>query len=318
MSIGSTGTSAKVSIVSGGSGRIGYTLVFGCLLLCALPLIFVWEPMRLVFALALQNDTYTHIPLIPVVSIFLIYTERRSIFSDITHSWGAGSALIIPGVILIGLARFNVWQLGSANELSLVLSGFVLLWIGAFLLFFGPKAFRAARFPLLFLLFTIPIPEPFLSWTIFQLQEGSAKAAAAIFNLLGIPYLQSDLIFSLPGVAIRVAEECSGIRSTLALLIMAVLASHLFLKTTWKQLLLCLLVVPMSVAKNGLRIATLSALSIYVDSGFLHGRLHEYGGMVFFAAALVPLALFCAYLQKTERKSSARTLAAQHLQTKTL
>jgi exosortase len=316
MSTGSIGTNGKVSLVTAGSHRIGYAVVFTCILLCALPLILVWEPMRPVFALALQNDTYTHIPLIPIVSVFLIYTERRSVFSKISYGWGAGSALIVPGLIFIGLARFNMWQLRPANELSLVLSGFVMLWIGVFILLFGPQAFRRARFPLLFLLFTIPIPEPALSWAILQLQEGSAKATAIIFSLLGIPYLQSDLIFSLPGVAIRVAEECSGIRSTLALLIMAVLASHLFLKTTWKQLLLCILVVPMSIAKNGLRIATLSALSIYVDSGFLHGRLHEYGGMVFFASALLPLALLCAYLQKNERNSSAKTLgSAQHLQT---
>jgi exosortase len=299
VSTGSIGTNAKVRVVAGGN-RMGPAAVWGCLLLCAVPLILVWQPMRLVFALALQNDTYTHIPLIPMVSLFLIYSERRSVFSVISSSWAAGSALIIAGAIGIALARFNVWQMGPPNELSLVLAGFVLFWMGAFLLFFGARAFRAALFPLLFLLFTIPIPEPILSWAILQLQEGSAKAAAGIFSLLGIPYLQSDLIFSLPGVAIRVAEECSGIRSTLALLIMAVLASHLFLKTTWKQLLLCILVVPMSIAKNGLRIATLSALSIYVDSGFLHGRLHEYGGMVFFAAALVPLALLCGYLQKTE------------------
>ena len=315
MSTGSIGTNAKVSLVTAGSHRIGYAVVFTCLFFCALPLILVWEPMRSVFALALQNDTYTHIPLIPIVSIFLIYTERRSVFSKISYGWGAGSALIVPGLIFIGLARFNMWQLRPANELSLVLSGFVMLWIGVFILFFGPQAFRRARFPLLFLLFTIPIPEPALSWAILQLQEGSAKATAIIFSLLGIPYLQSDLIFSLPGVAIRVAEECSGIRSTLALLIMAVLASHLFLKTTWKQVLLCILVVPMSIAKNGLRIATLSALSIYVDSGFLHGRLHEYGGMVFFAAALLPLALLCAYLQKTERNSAKTLGSAQHLQT---
>ena len=298
----SSNTSAKASFDSGGSERMGYPLIAGCILLCTLPLLLIWEPMRSAFSLALQNDTYTHIPLIPLVSIVLIYSDRRRIFSNISHGWGSGTALTVPGAILIALARINVWQLGLANQLSLVLFGFVLLWIGAFLLFFGPRAFRAARFPLLFLLFTIPIPEPALSWTILQLQEGSAKATAIIFTLLGIPYLQNDLVFSLPGVAIRVAEECSGIRSTLALLIMAVLASHLFLKTTWKQVLLCILVIPMSIAKNGLRIAALSALSIYVDGGFLHGRLHEYGGMVFFAAALLPLALLCGYFQKSEQR----------------
>lgn len=57
-------------------------------------------------------------------------------------------------------------------------------------------------------------------------------------------------------------------------------------------MILCLLVFPLSVFKNGLRIVTLSTLALYVDAGFLQGRLHQYGGMVFFAAAFIPLVLF--------------------------
>jgi exosortase len=144
----------------------------------------------------------------------------------------------------------------------------------------------------------VPIPEPILSKTIYALQVGSAQATAGLFSLFGIPYLQNRLIFSLPGIAIRVAEECSGIRSTLALLIMTVLAGHMFLKSAWKQILVCLLVVPLSVAKNGLRIATLSALAIYVDPSFLQGRLHQYGGMFFFAAAFVPIAALFVALRR--------------------
>jgi exosortase len=181
--------------------------------------------------------------------------------------------------------------------------GLVLMWIGAFALSWGGRALRAGRFPLLFLLFMVPIPEPLLSKSILLLQEGSAKATAGIFYLYGVPFLQNDLVFSLPGIAIRVAEECSGIRSTLALLIMTVVASHMFLKTTWKQVLVCLLVVPLSIMKNGLRIATLSTLASYVDPQFITGPIHhEFGGMVFFAAAFVPLALLFVFLKRTENR----------------
>jgi exosortase/archaeosortase family protein len=83
-----------------------------------------------------------------------------------------------------------------------------------------------------------------------------------------------------------------------------VLASHLFLKTTWKQALVCLLVIPLSILKNGLRIATLSALAVYVDGSFLTGPIHhKFGGMLFFGAAFIPLVLVFRLLQRTERRA---------------
>ncbi len=279
-------------------------------LVCVSPLFIGWRLVQRISALALGNDTYTHIPLIPLVSACLIYTNRKVIFSRSSEVWKLGGALLAAGVLAIAVTQSNVVHLQDANQLSLAMLGVVLVWTGAFGLFFGRAAFRAAIFPLLFLLFMVPIPEPFLFKIIHALQVGSAQATAVLFSLFGIPYLQQGLVFSLPGVAIRVAEECSGIRSTLALLIMTVLASHMFLKATWKRVVVCLLAVPLSVAKNGLRIATLSALAIYVDPSFLHGRLHQYGGMFFFAAAFVPLAVIFVLLGKGEtRKPASRQLA---------
>jgi exosortase len=129
----------------------------------------------------------------------------------------------------------------------------------------------------------------------------SAKSTAFLFGLFGIPYLQDGLVFNLPGIAIRVAEECSGIRSTLALLIMTVLASHLFLRSWYKQVLVCLLVIPLSIFKNGIRIATLSALSVYVDPIFLTGPIHhKFGGMIFFGFAFIPLGLLFYWFRRNE------------------
>ena len=99
--------------------------------------------------------------------------------------------------------------------------------------------------------------------------------AEALGGIAGVPYHREGFVFELPGVAIRVAEECSGIRSTLALLITTVLASYIFLKSSWKRLVLCLAVVPIAIFKNSLRIATLSTLSVYVNPSFLQGNLHH-------------------------------------------
>ena len=274
--------------------------ILGFALASILPLAIVWVTMRDLASTTLENDTYSHIPLIPVVSLFLIYSERQRIFVRLSSGWKVGSSLLAAAAALFVLGKLNPWAGNIENGLSVAMLAAVLAWAGAFALFFGANALRAASFPFLFLVFMIPIPEPLLSRTILFLQEQSANAAALFFRIAGIPVFREGFIFNLPGISIRVAEECSGIRATLALLITAVLAGHLFLRKFWKKALLCVLVFPFAILKNGLRIMALSTLAAYVNPGFLHGNLHKYGGMVFFVAALVPLALILMLLQKTE------------------
>jgi exosortase len=269
---------------------------------CLLPFALAWGSLRNLAALVLENDTFSQIPLIPAVSFFLIYTNRRRIFSCLSFGWVWGPALMVPGVIFIWAVRLNFWQLTAAQQGSLIVFGMVLFWMGTFAFFFGTSPFRAALFPLLFLLFTVPIPEPILSGVIYFLQKESSEAAELFFRLVGVPYLRQGFIFALPGVTIRVAEECSGIRSTLALLITSLLASHALLQSNWKRALVCLFVIPLSILKNGMRIVTLSTLAIYVNPGFLYGNLHHHGGIVFFLLGLVPLVLLVKWLQKTEQK----------------
>jgi exosortase len=261
--------------------------------------------MGVLFALILGNETFSQIPLIPFISCYLVYGNRNAIFSEISYGWKLGLGLILPGVVSLGAGQFNLLSLRSTNQVVLVVFGMVLIWMGMFAVFFGTRAFRIATFPLLFLLFTIPIPEPALSNFIVFLQKGSADLAEMFFGLARVPYFRQGFIFELPKVTIRVAEECSGIRSTLALLITTVLASHLFLRSNWKRLLLVLLVVPVAIFKNGLRIATLSILAIYVNPGFLQGNLHHRGGIVFFVIALLPMALLLLWLERSEKFSSA-------------
>ena len=148
------------------------------------------------------------------------------------------------------------------------------------------------------------MPEPVLSEVIYFLQKESSDASELFFRLAGVPYLRQGFIFALPGVTIQVAEECSGIRSTLALLITSSLAIYLVLRSSWKRGLVCLMVIPISILKNGLRIVTLSTLAIYVNPAFLYGNLHHHGGIVFFLLGLGPLILLVRWFQKAERQLS--------------
>jgi exosortase len=160
-------------------------------------------------------------------------------------------------------------------------------------------------FPLGFLVFMIPIPAVVLEATTQVLKRGSTEVVAALFALTGTPNLRRGFVFSLPTVVIRVADECSGIRSSIALLLMALLMGHTSLTSGWSKTCLALATLPITILKNGIRIVTLTLLAVHVNPGFLTGRLHNQGGIVFFligVAALVPLAALLARLERTLRR----------------
>jgi exosortase len=154
---------------------------------------------------------------------------------------------------------------------------------------------------MLFLAFMVPLPTVVEYWAIRVLQLGSAEFVAVLFSLTGVPVLREGTVFQLPGIAIEVAPQCSGIRSSMALVITCVLAGHMFLTTTWKKIVLVLAVIPITMFKNGIRIVTLTLLGVYVDRGFLTSSLHTDGGILFFIIALCLMAPILFVLRKSER-----------------
>ncbi|HEV3482504.1 MAG TPA: exosortase/archaeosortase family protein, partial [Candidatus Acidoferrales bacterium] len=149
----------------------------------------------------------------------------------------------------------------------------------------------------------VPWPSAVLDRVIYWLQEGSTDVTYAIFKAVGVPVFRQGFVLTVPGVAIEVASECSGIRSSMALLITCLLAAHFYLRTRWKILLFVLLVIPLSIIKNGIRIATLTLLSLYVDPSFLTGSLHREGGFVFFLLALAIMFPALRLLERSEKKA---------------
>ena len=144
---------------------------------------------------------------------------------------------------------------------------------------------QRASFPLLLLLLAAPLPESFRTQAIVLLQNRSADATGLLFHLANVPFSRAGVVLTLPRVTIEIAQECSGIRSSLVLLIATLVMGHLLVRSWWSKAGLLLLFVPLMIAKNGLRIFALSMLGMYVDPSFLAGRLHRNGGILFFALA---------------------------------
>jgi exosortase len=191
----------------------------------------------------------------------------------------------------------------NQNDYSSILTfSVILFWYGAFIFFYGTQGFRVGIFPLVFLVFMIPIPSILMERVIYSLQVGSAEVSYLLFGLTGIPVSQNAFIFHLPGLNVEVAKQCSGIRSSLALFITSILAAQYFLQSGWKRIILILSVAPLAILKNGIRIVTLSLLGIYVDERFItQGFLHKSGGFVFFIPSLIFLGMILLLLRKSER-----------------
>jgi exosortase len=275
-----------------------------CLFLACVVAVMLYGPVREYLLWTYKSQYYTHIVLIPLVSAYLVFTRRKEIFGDIAYAFVPGGAVAGLGVLLLVPAVIVGSGWAKNDYHALIACSTVLIVIGAFIGLFGLRAFGAARFPLLFLAFMVPLPTVVEYWAIRILQLGSAEFVSVLFSLTGVPVLRDGCVFQLPGMAIEVAPQCSGIRSSLALVITCVLAGHMFLRTTWKKIVLVLLVVPITMFKNGIRITTLSLLGVYVDRGFLTSSLHTDGGIVFFILALCLMAPILFVLRKGEHKKS--------------
>jgi exosortase len=264
------------------------------------------KPLSALVMLSLHNESSSHIVLIPLVSIYLLYTERSRVFGVVRASVVSGIAMILTAIAIYLLAESRSSLQDPNQFLPGATLSIVLLWMGEFLLCYGGEAWRRGSFALLFLLLIVPMPPAILDRTIYMLQQGSTEISYLLFKAVGVPVLRQGFILVVPGAAIEVAKECSGIRSSVALFISCLLAAHLFLRTKWKMVAFVLMAFPLAIVKNGIRITTLTLLSVYVDPGFLTGRLHHDGGFVFFLLALAILAPILFLLQKSDRKTLAQ------------
>lgn len=260
-----------------------------------------YAPLSTLFTLSLHNNLYTHIMFIPFISGYLIYSRKKAIFSNTHYSFVYGIAMIFMGITLYVIGIIQGDKFNQNDYLSIMAASALIFWLGCFLLCYGMQAFKAAVFPLLFLILMVPVPAFIMDKVISFLLWGSAEVSYGLFIITGVPVFREGFLFHMPGIDVEVAKQCSGIRSSIALFITSILASQFFLKSGWRKIILVLSIFPITIFKNGMRIAVLSFLGYYVDISFLTDSiLHKEGGLPFFVLALA--LLFCVLwsLRKSE------------------
>jgi exosortase C (VPDSG-CTERM-specific) len=264
-------------------------------------------PLYRLVQFALGSDLYSHIILIPFISLYLVWQKRSTLPppSSPVRPWAPFPLLAGAGL----LAWYWIRALSgtpSAPEDSLALStlSLVLLFGGVCCLFLGKETLAAIAFPLGFLLFMVPFPVWLRESMETFLQHSSAAAAFGFFKLSGATVFNHGLVFELPGFSIEVAPECSGIHSSLALFITSLLAGYFFLRSPWKRTVLAAAVIPLAILRNGVRIFTIGELCVHVGPEMINSPIHRRGGPLFFALSLVPFFLLLFLLIRAEKRKS--------------
>jgi exosortase len=272
-------------------------------------------PLSSLVRQSLSQGYSSHIVLIPLLAGFLIWSGRETIFVDTCYSLSRASQIGAFGIVtaVIAYAAGSQGGVGLAHLLT-VLSVLQLI-VAGFVGFFGTAAFRKAVFPFSLLLMVVPIPSLLVDRVIQFLQAGSADLTAWTFSLLNVPVLREGFVLTVPGVSIEIAKECSGINSSIALLIIMLLVAHETLHSNWRRIALVLVVIPLSIVKNAIRIVTLTILATHVDPSFLTGKLHHEGGFVFYLISLAFVFPIWKILQKTEKPRSIPSTPQEILST---
>jgi exosortase len=180
---------------------------------------------------------------------------------------------------------------------------------------------KQAMFPAFFLLFMVPMPDQMVHVLETGSQHASAEATNLLLKFTSMPSLRdpdNSMIFHFPGISLRVAEECSGIRSSWVLLITGLVAANIFLKSNWRRILFVALVIPLGIVRNGFRIASLGWLCVNVNPDMIDHWIHHRGGPVFFALSLIPLFLILLLLRRGETRAERKRLAGKKAEVEAL
>ncbi|HEY6769523.1 MAG TPA: exosortase A [Candidatus Sulfotelmatobacter sp.] len=245
----------------------------------------LWLYGRTIIHLVAQwwhDPNFSHGFFVPLFSGYVVWEERDRLRRIMVKP--AWSGLLLVAVALCVLI---VGQLGA--ELFLARVSLLLLAAGLIVLFLGWQYLRALSFPLAFLLLMIPIPTIIFNQITFPLQLLASRVAGATLPLFSVPILREGNVIVLPSLALEVAEACSGIRSLMSLVTLAIIYGYLTEKRLALRWLLALAAIPISVAANSARIIGTGLLVQYWDPDKAQGFFHAFSGWLIFVVSLLML-----------------------------
>jgi exosortase len=225
-----------------------------------------------------NDGNYSHGFLILPLALYFVW-ERRKRLAVIPPQ----PTLLGLGVVAAGLAMLLAGVLGA--ELFLTRLSIIVVAAGAILFLFGWATCRVLVFPLSFLLLMIPIPALVFNQIAFPLQLLASRFGEAVMSAADVPVLREGNVLILANTTLEVAEACSGIRSLVSLLTLAIVLGYFSDKRSWVRCVVALSSIPVAVITNGIRVAGTGIAAHRFGAAAAEGFIHEFSGWLVFVAA---------------------------------
>jgi len=225
------------------------------------------------------DPDFSHGFFVPLFSLFVLW-QRRKLLSTIRLAPSWLGLVIIAGA----LVTLVVGVLGA--ELFLSRSSLVLLLGGLVIFFLGWGYFRAILFPWTFLFLMVPIPKIVYNQITFPLQFFASQLASSLLSILGTPVLREGNVIHLPTMTLEVVEACSGIRSLMSLVTLAIIYGYFLEPSIFRRVLLTTAAMPIAVLANGLRVMGTGLLGKYWSPDKAEGFFHLFSGWIIFVSSL--------------------------------
>jgi len=247
--------------------------------LLALVAILYRSILARLFTQWLHDPNFSHGIFVPAFALFVIWQERQKLRSVESRPSWSGLAIIVFALVTVALGILGAELFLSRVSLLFLLAGMTVL-------FAGWPLFKALLFPWASLFLMIPIPALIFQKITFPLQMLASKLASATLPLAGVPVLREGNVIYLPAMPLEVAEACSGIRSLLSLLTLAIIYGYLMDSRRWVRVVLALASIPIAVIANSFRIFGTGLLVQYWDPQKGEGFFHTFSGWLIFVVSL--------------------------------
>jgi len=241
---------------------------------------FMWMLARWNDSISYGGADYSHGPLIPLVSLAILWVKRRELIA-------APKAVCQWGLAVIVLALAIHWLGAKIQQTRLSLGALVMLLWGVPLYFYGWRVGKLLIFPCTYLIFCIPLT--FLDTLSFPLRIYATSFSTHLANILGIGvYCSGSRILSdtSAGFQFDVADPCSGLRSLLAMTALTAVYAFFTQKTLLKKWLLFFASIPLALAGNCARILSIIIVSAAFGEKAALKIYHDYSGYIMFVVAV--------------------------------
>jgi exosortase len=228
------------------------------------------------------GEDFSHGYLIVPIALYFVWDRRAQLSAAVPAPSSLGLAVVIASVGLLVLSVLGAAVFLARLSMLGVLAGLVLY-------LYGWRHLKLLAFPIAFLVLMIPIPLILFNKIAFPLQLVASRFGEVALTAVGIPVLREGNVITLSNTTLEVAEACSGIRSLVSLLTLALVLGYVSDRRPWIRGALAVAAIPVAIVANGVRVAAAGIAAYRIGPEAAQGTLHTFSGWLVFVVATLLL-----------------------------